>query len=184
MTITGEPAAHPTEDQPSAEADPRPRRTGVAAGAVFVSIAVLAGYSLSSNPYLSLGASGSDPGPAFVPWIAVWILGLGGLCQIGWTFWQGRRAGGLASAGEFTVARMWLPILLFASLLGYVVLMLRPLGFMLSSSIFAAAWVAVLHWRSGDRLRPIHIVQLPLEAALIVGAIYAVFRYAILVPLP
>jgi hypothetical protein len=161
-----------------------PTWLGIAAGVVFVAIAAVGAYSLATDPYLPLGKSGSDPGPAFVPWIAIWIMGIGGACQIVVTIAQARRAGGLQWAGEFTLSRLWLPIALFLSMLVYVLLMLQPLGFLVSSSIFATVWVAIFHWRSGDHLKPIHAVQLPVEAILIVGVIYMIFRYAILVPLP
>jgi hypothetical protein len=161
-----------------------PTGLGVAAGVVFVAIAAIAGWSLWTDPNLPLGESDSDPGPAFVPWIAVWILGLGGAVQVLITLVQARRAGGLRAAEEFTLQRVLLPVALIVSLLVYVLVTLRPLGFVLSSTLFAVVWVALFHWRSGDPLTPRHALLLPIEAVLIVGAIYIVFRHAILIPLP
>jgi len=176
-------AARSGEGRAESQAASAPTRLGIAAGAVFVAIAVVAACSLYTDPYLGLDDGSSDPGAAFVPWIAVWILGLGGLGQIGLTLFQAHRAGAMLSAGEFTIARLWLPIALIFTLLVYLAL-LEPLGFLLAGTLISAPWIAILHWRSGDAFRPYHALLMPLEAALIVGAIYAVFRYAILVPLP
>jgi hypothetical protein len=160
-----------------------PTGDGVAAGAVFIVIAAVAAFSLSSEPHLRLQTGELDPGAAFVPWIAVWILGIGGLGQIGLTLFHARRARGLRSCGEFALRRLWLPLVLLFTLCGYL-LLLEPFGFVAAGTLFSAPWIAVLHWRSGDRLKPIHALLLPIEALLIVGLIDAIFRYGIHVPLP
>jgi len=160
-----------------------PTGEGVAAGAVFIVIAAVAAFSLSSDPQLRLDTGESDPGAAFVPWIAIWILGIGGLGQIGLTLFQARRAGALRASGEFTLRRLWLPLVLLFTLCGYL-LLLEPFGFIVAGTLFSAPWIAVLHWRSGDDLRPIHALLMPIEALLIVGVIDAIFRYGIHVPLP
>ena len=161
----------------------RPIAEGIAAGAVFVVIATVAAFSLSSDPNLKPHVGDSDPGAAFVPWIAIWILGIGGLGQIGLTLLQAHRAGAWRSTGEFTLRRLWLPLVLLFTLCGYL-LLLEPLGFLMAGTLFAIPWIAVLHWRSGDDLRVIHALLMPVEALLIVGAIDAIFRYGIHVPLP
>lgn len=160
-----------------------PTAEGIAAGAVFIVIAAVAAFSLSTDPQLRLPIGESDPGAAFVPWIATWILGIGGLVQIGVKSFQAHRAGGLRSLGEFTLRRLWLPLVLLFSLWGYLVL-LEPLGFVVAGTIFSAPWIALLHWRSGDNLRKIHALLMPIEALLIVAVVDAIFRYAIHVPLP
>lgn len=156
---------------------------GIAAGAVFLVIAAVAAFSLSTDPHLRLHTGESDPGAAFVPWIAIWILGIGGLGQIGVKLFQAHRAGALRSSGEFTLRRQWLPLVLLFTLCGYL-LLLEPFGFIVAGTLFSAPWIAVLHWRSGDDLRAIHALLMPIEALLIVGAIDAIFRYGIHVPLP
>ena len=150
---------------------------------MFVAIAGIGAWSLLTNQYLHLGQVGSDPGPGFVPWIGVWALAIGGVAQILWVAIKAAKTGGVAMGNEFTVARIWLPVLLIASMIGYQ-MALRPLGFVLASILFAVPWVAVLHWRSGDKFTPRHLIQLPVEACLIVGCIYAVFRYGIQIPFP
>lgn len=183
MTTKSDAAVRPHEGRAEAQKAVGPARTGVAAGAVFVAIAVIGAYSLYTDPYLGFDDGSSDPGAAFVPWIAVWILGIGGLAQIALTLYQAHRAGQMRSAGEFTLERLWLPLALLFTLVVYLAL-LEPLGFLLAGTLMSAPWIAILHWRSGDSFKPIHALVMPLEAFLIVGCIYALFRYAILVPLP
>ncbi|WP_332719873.1 tripartite tricarboxylate transporter TctB family protein [Pelagibacterium mangrovi] len=161
----------------------QPFAVQAAAGLVFLVIALIGASSLWTNSYLELGQSGSDPGPGFVPWIGVWVLGLGGVVQIILVAARARLAGGFQLSGEFTVSRIWLPVLLVASMIAYQ-MALRPLGFITASLLFAVPWVALIHWRCGARFTLRHLVQLPLEAVLIVGAIFVVFRYGIQIPFP
>ena len=161
----------------------RPAVVEVVAGALFVVIAAVGGWSLLTNPYLELGQVGSDPGPGFVPWLGVWAIGLGGLAQIAWVLMRARAAGGLRGSGEFVPARLWLPVLLIVSMVLYHAA-LRALGFIPASLLFAVPWVAIIHWRTGERFTARHLVQLPLEASLIVAAIYVVFHYGIQIQFP
>ncbi|MGV6876391.1 tripartite tricarboxylate transporter TctB family protein [Pseudochelatococcus sp. B33] len=161
----------------------QPAATELVAGAVFVAIAIIAARSLLTDPYLELGKVGNDPGPAFIPWIGTWVIGLGGVAQLIWTLLRARKAGGMRTTGEFVGAKLWLPTLLVLSLIGYQVAM-RPLGFVTASIAFAIPWVAIIHWRSGGVFTRRHILQLPLEAMLIVASIYLVFSYGINVPFP
>jgi len=78
-----------------------PAGTEFVAGAVFVAIAIIAAWSLLTDPYLELGKVGDDPGPAFIPWLGTWIIGIGELCR-----WPGLYAGqarGECGGGEFVL---------------------------------------------------------------------------------
>lgn len=160
-----------------------PRVVDFTAGAVFVLIALIASWSLWTDPYLELGKVGDDPGPSFIPWIGTMVIGLGGLAQMIWVLIKAKKAGVLKTSGEFVVAKLWLPALLVVSLIIYQLAM-KPLGFFTASIIFAIPWVAVFHWRSGGAFTKRYLIQLPLEAVLIAGGIYSLFYYGINVPFP
>ena len=161
----------------------QPATTELVAGAVFILIALIASWSLLTDPYLELGKVGNDPGPAFIPWIGTAVIGLGGVAQIAWTLFRIRKTGGMRAAGEFVASKLWLPVLLVLSLIGYQMAM-RPLGFVAASILFAIPWGAIIHWRSGGTFTPRYIVQVPVEAALVVTGIYLLFSYGINVPFP
>jgi len=150
---------------------------------VFLVIALIAAWSLHTDPYLELGKVGNDPGPAFIPWIGTIVIGLGGLTQMIWALVQARKTGGFLSAGEFALSKLWLPVVLVVSLIGFQMAM-RPVGFFGASILFALPWVAIIHWRSGGAFTPRYLVQLPVEAVLVAGCIYFVFSYGINVPFP
>jgi hypothetical protein len=160
-----------------------PAAIELAAGAVFVAIACIASWSLLTDPYLELGKVGSDPGPAFIPWIATTILGLGGAAQMIWALLRARRAGRMRTTGEFVSSKLWLPVLLVLTLIGYQMAM-RPLGFVVASILFALPCIAIIHWRSGGAFTTRYLLQLPIEAVLIVAGIYSLFSYGINVPFP
>jgi hypothetical protein len=44
--------------------------------------------------------------------------------------------------------------------------------------------VPIIHFRSGRPFQRRHLLQFPVEAILIAGALYTLFRYGIRVPLP
>jgi hypothetical protein len=67
--------------------------------------------------------------------------------------------------------------------MGYVEL-IQIFGFFWLSVGFSLICVAALHWRTSDPFTPRYLIQLPVEALLVTGVIYAIFRYGILVPLP
>ena len=160
-----------------------PAMTELAAGAVFVLIAAIASWSLLRDPYLELGKVGNDPGPAFIPWIGTTVIGLGGAAQMIWVLLRAHRAGSMQAMGEFVGSKLWLPVLLILSLIGYQMAM-RPLGFLTASILFAIPWVAIIHWRSGGVFTPRYFLQLPIEAVLIAAGIYFLFSYGINVPFP
>ncbi len=83
-----------------------PAGTEFVAGAVFVAIAIIAAWSLLTDPYLELGKVGDDPGPAFIPWLGTWIIGIGGVVQMAWAFLRARRVGGMRKAGEFVFSKL------------------------------------------------------------------------------
>lgn len=163
--------------------DRRPATGGFIAAGLFLTIAAIGAYSLSNDPYLHMGATGSDPGPAFVPWITVYVLGIGSLVFLAIEAAKAYRAGGVAFMGEFTFARLWVPVV-FVALLTLYVSVIPSLGFIGPSLAFALICISIFHWRTGDAFSPRYLVQIPVEAVLLTGAIYALFRYGINVPLP
>lgn len=167
------------EDRAAAQ----PATTELVAGAVFVLIALIASWSLSTDPYLELGKTGNDPGPTFIPWIGTTVIGLGGVAQIAWTLFRIRKTGGLRAAGEFVGSKLGIPVLLVLSLIAYQMAM-RPLGFVAASILFAIPWGAIIHWRSGGAFTRRYILQLPVEAVLVVAGIHLLFSYGINVPFP
>lgn len=161
----------------------KPAVTEFAAGAVFFSIALVASWSLWTDPYLAMGVSGDDPGPAFVPWIGTCVIGFGGLAQMVWTSARARKTGGMRTAGEFVLSKLLPPAVLVLLLVAYQIAM-QPLGFVTSSTLFAVCAIAIIHWRAGGIFNVRYFLQLPVEAVLIVTGVYLVFSYGIHVPFP
>ncbi|CAN7598658.1 tripartite tricarboxylate transporter TctB family protein [Aminobacter aminovorans] len=155
----------------------------MAAGAVFLILALIGAYSIYFDPYLDIGKAGNDPGPTFIPWIGIFTLGFGGIAQMVVTFIQSRKVGGFTFSGEFVLSKMWLPAALVASLVGLQMAM-KPIGFLNASLIFALPWVFILHWRAGGKFTQRYLIQLLVEAGLVAGGIYYLFAYGINVPFP
>lgn len=165
-------------------AEPKPQPvTKLLAPITFIVISLIGAYSLFNDPYLSLGASDDDPGPAFVPWITVCVLGVGGVITFFTELMKAKRSGAFALSDELTVKRLWLPFALVVLLLAYVPT-IRGLGFFWPSVGFSLICIMILHWRTNDPFSPRYLVQFLVEAMLVTSAIYAIFRYGILVPLP
>lgn len=161
----------------------KPATTEFAAGAVFLTIALVAAWSLWTDPYLAFGEAGGDPGAAFIPWLGTAILGFGGLAQMIWTALRARRSGGVRTSQEFLLSKLGVPVVLVVLLILYRFGM-SSLGFVTASLLFVIPVISVLHWRSGGVFSRRYLVQLPVEAALIVAAVYLVFSYGIHVPFP
>jgi hypothetical protein len=179
-------ASHPQTElrAPDGHAEAqRPPATSFVAAAVFIILALIGAVSLATDPYLSLGANGADPGPAFVPWITIYVLGIGGVAILVIELLKAKRSGGIAYTGEFTISRLWMPVTLVVMMMGYVEL-IQIFGFFWLSVGFSLICVSALHWRTSDPFTPRYLIQLPVEALLVTGVIYAIFRYGILVPLP
>lgn len=157
--------------------------TGLVAPVIFIAISLIGAYSLAYDPYLSFGASETDPGPAFVPWITVCVLGIGGVVALLIELLKARRSGGITRSYEFTASRLWLPTALVLLLFAYVPT-IRNLGFFWPSAGFSLICIMILHWRTSDPFTRRYLVQFPIEAAIVTSIIYAIFRYGILVPLP
>lgn len=175
------------ERAPEGRAYPRgpvpPQATMLASGILFIVVAAAGFWSLTTDPYLTLSSTGPDPGPAFVPLLALAVLALGGLIQVLLVAVQAWRAGGFTWLGEFTLARLWMPVALTVLTVIYAML-LPELGFVWSSFGYALICCAALHWRTGDPFTARYLVQIPLEAMFLVALIYGVFGYIIHVPLP
>ncbi|QDY99587.1 tripartite tricarboxylate transporter TctB family protein [Nitratireductor mangrovi] len=182
---TGKPAPRYKAGQAAGgDGDRRPEFTELLAGVAFAGIALVGMTSLANNEYLELGRSGSDPGPGFVPWIALTVLLVGGIVHMLSVLRRAVVAGGFGVAnGEFSLARLWVPALMLASLVVYQAA-LRPFGFLAASITFGVVWVAVLHWRSANGVRSRHVFQLPAEGAALAVGVYLIFRHGIQVPLP
>jgi hypothetical protein len=173
------PQVSPAGDKPAGRAP----ITAFAAGAIFFGFALIGAWSIASDPYLPMGRSGADPGPAFVPWIAIAILGLGGFAQMVFAAFKASKTGGFVKTGEFVLSKLALPVALVLSLIA-LQMALKPLGTLVACIIFALPWVFILHWRAGGKFTPRYLVQLPIEAILIVAGIYYLFAKGINVPLP
>lgn len=161
----------------------KPAASGVIAGTLFILIALIASWSLATDPFLDMGKVGDDPGPAFIPWIATAFVGLGGLAQVIWSLTEAAKAGGMRSPGELFSPGIWLPLLLIVLMVGYQ-MAIRPLGFITASVIFAIPAIMMIHWRAGGVFNTRYLVQLPVEAVLIVAGIYLIFSYGIHVSFP
>jgi hypothetical protein len=168
---------------PDGGADPRPRLAALVLGVVLVAVAIVGLIDVRTDPWLPLGARGSDPGPGFLPELLLWLLLAGGLAQIGSVALAARLQGGFAASDEFLLQRLWVPCLLFVSLVSYY-WAIRSFGYLLPSVAFALVWVPIIHFRSGRPFQRRHLLQFPVEAILIAGALYTLFRYGIRVPLP
>lgn len=165
------------------DVDPRPRLYTLWLGVALVAIAITGLYDLHTDQWLALGARGTDPGPAFLPEMLMWLLLGGGVIQIVAVGLGAWKSGGLAPSTEFQIRKLWMPALLCVSLGAYYWLIPR-FGYLVPSMMFALIWVPLIHFRSGDPFHRRHLVQFPLEALVIAGALYALFRYGIRVPLP
>jgi hypothetical protein len=161
----------------------RPKLYALWLGAVLIGIAVAGLYDLHTDQWLAMGARGTDPGPAFLPEMLMWLLLGGGLIQLITVAASAWSAGGFAHGTEFQIRKLWMPALLCASLVAYYWLIPR-FGYLGPSVVFALIWVPLIHFRSGNPFRRRHLVQFPLEALAIAGTLYALFAYGIRVPLP
>jgi hypothetical protein len=182
---TGKPARRHDEGQGAGgDEDRRPGLAELFVGAAFAGIALVGMTSLANNEYLELGRTGSDPGPGFVPWIALTVLVVGGVGHMLIVLYRALAHGGFRAAdGGFSPARLWMPALMLVSLVAYQAA-LRPFGFLSASIAFGVVWVVILHWRSGEGLRTRHVVQLPAEGVALAVGVYLIFRHGIQVPLP
>ncbi|PSM20140.1 tripartite tricarboxylate transporter TctB family protein [Nitratireductor sp. StC3] len=182
---TGKPARrHKAGQAAGGDEERRPALAELLAGGAFAGIALVGMTSLANNEYLELGRTGSDPGPGFVPWIALTVLLIGGVGHILIVLRRALVHGGFRAAdGGFSPARLWMPWLMLLSLVAYQAA-LRPFGFLSASIAFGIVWVVILHWRSGEGLCARHVVQLPAEGVALAVGVYLIFRHGIQVPLP
>ena len=158
-------------------------RNKLAAGLFFAAWAVAGWISLSANDQIAGVDFGLDPGPGLLPTIVLSILtaGAAALCGSGLAGLRRRSArppvpwSGMAREAA-------LPLLLLACLAGYVPLV-RLVGFLPGTALFAIGWMALLD-RAGLRAAPRPaLVAIALGSAIGVGLIYALFIRWIGVPL-
>lgn len=181
-------AASMGEDAPMAKtcepaSDARPKVHALMLGVVLVALSAIGLFEVRTDELLPLGARGSDPGPGFLPELLLWLLLAGGLAQIGAVTAAAWMSGGFGLSNEFMVRCLWMPTLLCLSLVGYY-WSIRHFGYLGPSVAFALIWVPLIHFRSGQPFRRRHILQFPIESVILAGALYALFRYGIRVPLP
>jgi len=163
---------------------PRERVGDLITGAVLIGLTLVGFWRLYGNQYVHEMDFGTDPGPGLFPRLLLWGLGLSGTWLIVRAAGQ-RRQGDRAEESFFEggVRRLLLPLLMVASLAGYV-LALPRLGFLPLTLAFGLAWVFLLTLEESARLTAGRLLRVALEASLLSGVIYFVFAKLVKVPLP
>ncbi len=164
----------------------RPPWSSLILGIVLAASGVAGLIEIALDPFLtSIDAGDADPGPAFFPRVLLVLLIAGGLGQVAIAVIISHRRGGFARDGEFALSRLAIP---FALLVGVVVYAkaLPLVGYLSSTVIFAAGGLALIGIldRSLPKSRTGAAALIGLEAVAVSGLLYAVFGYAISVPLP
>jgi hypothetical protein len=161
----------------------RPKQSSVWLGVILVGAGGGGLMNVRADPWLAEGARGTDPGPGFLPEILLWVVVIFGVALVFSVLLKAWRCGGFVPDGEFRFQRLWLPVMLFASLVSYF-FAIRSFGFLVPSIVFSLLWVPIIHWRSGRPFLRRHALQFPLESLIIALALYGLFRFVIGVPLP
>lgn len=163
--------------------DPRPIKAQLIGDAILIIVMMVGWFELAANEYIDFGQTEDDPGPGFIPRVALLMLGGGAALHALTLFVKARRFGGFRSDGEFAPDRIVVPFLLVLSLLLYY-FAFPVFGYVISGIVLGAIWVPIFHWRSGATFQRRHIAFFTIEILLIPSAIFALFRYLIQVPLP
>ena len=170
----------------SAQQQEKPTWSGLVLGLVLIAAGVAGLIQIAADPFLAtIDAGDTDPGPAFFPKILLVLLVACGLGQCGIMIWRARGVGGFAHNPEFKLRRLLLPLALALSV--YIYARLLPfLGYLTVSILFAVCWLAIIGQmdRSLPKNAMASAVLIVLEALAMTAILYAVFVYAISVPLP
>lgn len=168
------------------EREARAALANLLGGLVLLAIVAVGWHSLATNETLATYDFGTDPGPALMPRLLLWVLGLGAVGLVGTGAWQlghARGGGGGRRADRRLVDRLVLPGLFVLTLAVYL-RALAPLGFRAATFLFCAAWTVALTWRFDGRLGRGPTAVALVSAGLITAGIYLVFKVFVKVPLP
>ncbi|MFQ5793446.1 MAG: tripartite tricarboxylate transporter TctB family protein [Candidatus Bipolaricaulia bacterium] len=137
-----------------------------------------------------------DVGPALLPTVYVYGLGVCGLILVGVGVWRYAHSylgnGGEKSDSGLTwswdrlkaaLQPMVLPAMMAATVAAFIKVV-PAWGFLYTSFAFLGFWLIFFAWRDEDRPVWIRLVGAVLGAAAIAGLFYGVFRFLIKVPLP
>ena len=161
------------------KSDPRNR---LAAGGFFALWAIAGWYSLLTNTQIMGETFGADPGPGLLPAIVLSIVSAGSLILVGAGLYGLGNLRAPPIAWRRLSRQFVMPLLLAASLVGYIPL-IHTIGFVAANTVFAAAWMLIIgagEVRSDPRRALLHVA---LGTVIGVSLIYYVFIYWISVPL-
>ncbi|WP_456267489.1 tripartite tricarboxylate transporter TctB family protein [Kushneria sp. AK178] len=149
----------------------------------------LAGWFLQQAWHLPANAAGGSLSPAFFPRaISSAIVVLLLLSMV-----RGLIAGTLFArdaSGEADAAPVWVPVVAWcavALLLVLYAVLLEPLGYVISTTLFlflCVAIVSALSHRHGDTIKPVRVLMLALFAAAVSVAIFLIFSVGFELVLP
>ncbi len=124
---------------------------------------------------------GLDPGPAFLPDLLIWMLGIGAAILVVQGFWRLSRAGWQAERPIIDVARTFVPALMIVSIILYV-LLVPAIGFLAVSLLFSIVWALGLAAQD-HRLAVKPLLVSVAGSIAIAVAIYLTFERLIGIPL-
>lgn len=124
---------------------------------------------------------GLDPGPAFLPEILLWLLGIGafvlviqGIVRLAWAGWRVEHP--LVDGGRFLV-----PLLMVVSVVVYV-LLVPVIGFLAASVLFSLAWSLGLAFQD-HRFAMQPLIIFAVGSLVVAVAVYLTFKQLIGIPL-
>lgn len=107
-------------------------------GLVLLGSAAVLRYSAATDADMHQNF-GLDPGPAFLPDILLWMLGIGalilvfqGIVRLAWAGWRVERP-------LVDIRRLFVPLLMAISIILYV-LLVPTIGFLVASLLFSVVW--------------------------------------------
>jgi hypothetical protein len=130
---------------------------------------------------------GTDPGPALMPRLLLWVLGAGGVWLTvlgGWRLVNSRRRRDVAPAAPLVDLRRYAVPTVFALSLVIYVWGLFSAGFTAVTAAFCFAWIVVLTHQIEGRLGWQRTLTSAGAAIAITAAVYYVFKGFVRVPLP
>lgn len=160
----------------------RPSVGDLVLGILFIGIGIAGLYDVLTDPFLDL-FTGRDPGPALMPQLMLGLLILAGVVQIVTVCVRAVAASGFRSDTQFRLRTIALPASFVLTLILYATIV-RWSGYLAATFVFALFWLPIIQLRNIGRPSPSIWLLMGFEAALVTGALWAVFKYLILVPLP
>jgi hypothetical protein len=165
--------------QLNAEAGERDLRDFGLGLVLLASVAALA-YSVAVDTDMHQNF-GLDPGPAFLPDVLLWLLGIGAAILVVLGAVSLTRAGWQVEPPTDTIKNSLVPLLMIGSIILYV-LLVPIVGFLAASLMFSIAWALALGFQDyGYARRPLLMSAAGSVAAAI--AIYLTFKELIGIPL-